>query len=266
MESLAIEDLALLLVEPSTSQAKIILNRLHEQGVDKVEISRSGQETLQLLSSFVPDLVISSMYLPDMTAVQLLTKIRNDPSLHQLPFLLVSSESHIELLDPVRQAGVVAILPKPFDSKDLTRALRTTLQYLDPEEIQLETYDIENLRILLVDDSRMARKHIHRVLNDMGIENITEAKDGKEAAEILSQQEFDLIITDYNMPEMDGRELTCFIRRELNNPFLPIIMVTSEQNTASLSSVQQAGVSAICDKPFEPQNVKELLYRCLEES
>lgn len=264
LDNLSVEDLALLVIEPSTTQAKIIVDRLRSQGVNKIELTHNGQEALQWLEHYVPDLIVSSMYLPDMTAVKLLTQLRENPKFNTLPFMLVSSETRVQELDPIRQAGVVGILPKPFDNQDLERALKTTLQYLEPQELELDNYDIEELRVLLVDDSRLARRHIQRVLNDMGIINITEAEDGKKAAEIMERETFDLVITDYNMPVMDGKALTDFIRNQLNNPYMPIIMVTSEQNNTQLAAVQQAGVSAICDKPFEPGFVKSLLYRCLE--
>lgn len=264
MTTLTVEDLALLLIEPSNTQAKIIVDRLHSQGVNKIELAENGREALLRLKQYVPDLIVSSMYLPDITAVELLSQLRENPQLTTLPFMLISSETRIQELDPIRQAGVVAMLPKPFDNQDLERALKTTLQYLEPQELELDNYDIEELRVLLVDDSRLARRHIQRVLNNMGIINVTEAENGKKAAAIMSRETFDLVITDYNMPVMDGKALTDFIRNQLNNPYLPIIMVTSEQNNTQLAAVQQAGISAICDKPFEPGYVKSLLYRCLE--
>ena len=264
MHQLDIEDLSILLIEPSTTQAKIIQDQLRGQGVEKIDLAATGQDGLTLLDHYMPDLVISSMYLPDMTAVDLLTQLRSQSRYHHLPFMLVSSETRLEQLEPIRQAGVVAILPKPFEFSDLHRALKATLQFLEPSEIELENYEVDQLRVLLVDDSRLARRHIKRVLNDLGIEKITEANDGREAVEILYNQDFDLVITDYNMPEMDGRDLTDFIRNNLGNPFLPVILVTSEHNEARLNAVQQAGVSAICDKPFEPAHIRNLLYQCLE--
>ena len=66
------------------------------------------------------------------------------------------------------------------------------------------------------------------------------------------------------MPEMDGHELTRYIRDEMGDVILPILMATTENNQARLGNVQQAGVSAILDKPFEPQTIREMLYRVLE--
>ncbi|MFW5444575.1 MAG: response regulator [Methylococcaceae bacterium] len=263
-----IADLSILLVEPSKTQSKVITNHLNSEGIDHIECASTGAETQEILSKHEPDLIISSMYLPDMTATDLVKQIKLSETLKDIPFMLISSETRLDALDPIRQAGVVAILPKPFNHADLKRALRTTIDFIDPEEISLAHYDIESLRVLVVDDSLLARKHIIRVLSNMGIVQITEAKDGKQGIEIFGQSEeaFDLIVTDYNMPEMDGRELIEYIRTELDNAFIPILMVTSEENETRLNNIQQAGVSGICDKPFEPQIVKEMLFRVLDDA
>lgn len=262
-----ISDLSILLIEPSRTQLKVIKNHLIEEGIVTIDCATSGEEALEEISGYQPDLIISSMYLADMTAVDLLEKIKSTDEVKNIPFMLISSEMRLSVLDPVRQAGVVAILPKPFNHDDLKRALRTTIEYLDPQELSLESFDVEDIRVLVVDDSSMARKHIIRVLNGMGIVKIAQAKDGREGVDIFSQVEdaFDLIVTDLNMPEMDGIELTEAIRNELDNPYIPILMVTSEHNEARLNNVHQAGVTGIFDKPFNPQTVKEVLKRVLDE-
>lgn len=266
MHAINICDLAILLVEPSKTQLKAIIQHLREEGVSNIEGVATGAEALHLLQTHRPDLIISSLYLPDMTAIELVEQIKHDEKLSDIPFMLVSSETNFKVLDNIRQAGVVAILSKPFESRDLKNALRATLEFIDPQEIDLAHYDIENVRVMVVDDSKLARKHMMRVLNNMGMTQITEACDGKQAAErfAASQEAFDLIITDLNMPNMDGAELIRFIREDLKNAIVPILMVTSEQNETRLNNIQKSGLSAICDKPFDPQTVKEMLYRILE--
>jgi two-component system chemotaxis response regulator CheY len=209
--------------------------------------------------------VISAMYLPDMTATELLSSIRRLDTLENTHFMLISSESNIEALEPLRQSGVVAILPKPFDHANLQRAIRTTLQHIDPTEIELQNYEVEQLEVLLVDDSLVSRNHLFRVFQNMGINQIYQAGNGIEAIEMLKQQSFDLVVTDLNMPKMDGQALVEHIRSEMGNTFVPILVVTSEQNQTRLGQVEQAGVSAILDKPFEPESIREILYRVLDE-
>lgn len=260
-----LSDLSILLIEPSTMQRKLILSHLKEAGISNVDGIATGNQALESIGKYPPDLIISAMYLPDMTATDLLNIIRNTDSLHDINFMLISSETNLALLEPIRQAGVVAILPKPFDHADLRRALRTTIDYIDPKEMELENYDVAELNVLVVDDSLTARNHIKRVLTSLGIQNIETANDGAEAAQILNHCSFDLIVTDLNMPEMDGQELTEFVRNEMGNSYVPILLVTSEHDEARLSNVQQAGVSAIVDKPFEPQSIREIIYRVLDD-
>ena len=265
MSSMNMSELSILLIEPSSTQRKIILSHLQKEGVANIDGVATGEEAMDVISHYPPDLVISAMYLPDTTATDLLEKIRQTESIKDINFMLVSSETNIQALEPIRQAGVVAILPKPFVHEDLRRALRTTVDYIDPEEIELENYDVAELRVLVVDDSLTARNHIKRVLANLGIQQIETANNGVEAAQILSSTEFDLIVTDLNMPEMDGQQLTEFVRNEMGNTYIPILMVTSEHDEARLGKVQQVGVSAIIDKPFEPQAVREILFRVLDE-
>ena len=259
--SFNISDLYILLIEPSTTQRKYIIQHLEEAGIGAITGVVSGQEALESMQKDLPDLVISTMYFSDMTGIELVTKMRETPNTEAVPFMLISSESSFKMLEPIRQAGVIAILPKPFTDEDLNRALLSSVAYIEPGELDLELYEVDNLHVLVVDDSNLSRKYICNVITEMGIsrDNIVLAEDGKDALNKFSQQEFDLVITDLNMPIMDGNELIEHIRNESAHPYVPIMMVTSESNNARLEHVQQAGVSAICDKPFEPAHVKQLL-------
>ena len=100
----------------------------------------------------------------------------------------------------------------------------------------------------------------------MGLKKITEAENGAMALTHIKDAEFDLVVTDYNMPEMDGRELSEFIRYNPETAHIPIIMVTSEsQDSVHMANIQQTGVNALCDKPFEPTEVRAMLAALLGE-
>ncbi len=265
MSSLNVNDLSILLVEPSSTQRKIILACLEDASVGNVQEANSGKEAIQLMHGFAPDLVISAMYFEDMTSTDLAKLMRDNEKLDSVPFMLISSEEKDDTLDPLKQLGVIAILPKPFDILDLKTALNATVAYLEPEELDFTQFNIEDLEVLLVDDSRSARRYIKKILSDMGLCKITEAEDGTEAIPLIQSKTFDLIVTDYNMPKMDGGKLLKYIREESAQPYVPVLMVTSESNTARLNAIKQAGVSALCDKPFDVNNVKVLLHNILME-
>ncbi|WP_207061147.1 response regulator [Motiliproteus sp. SC1-56] len=263
MSRISVSELAILIVEPSVFQQKVITQELAEAGCRQVDCADTIETALDFMRRYSPDLVISAMYLDDGDGVQLIGQMRSDSHLEEIPFMLVSSERRVHRLDPIRQAGSVAILPKPFKHDDLEKALNATLHFVDPSEIELSAYDVDSLQVLVVDDSEFSRKHISRALESVGITQVVLAENGTQALEAIEENEFDLIFTDFNMPEMDGEELTQHIRTHSNQPSVPILLITSEQNETRLSGVQQAGVNAICNKPFSPEEMKALIKSLL---
>ncbi|MCW8884873.1 MAG: response regulator [Motiliproteus sp.] len=263
MPSLEISELSILIVEPSSFQQKVIRQELEQSGCNEIDTAKSIEEALVHLERYSADLVVSAMYLPDGDGVELVSQMRSSEALGEIPFMLISSEQRPDHIDPIKQAGSVAILPKPFCHADLEKALEATLAFIDPEELNLDSYNVEALQVLVVDDSDFSLKHIARALENIGVQKIIMAHDGKEALAKIEEYEFDLIFTDFNMPNMDGEQLTQHIREHSSQPYVPILMVTSEQNETRLNGVKRAGVNAICDKPFSPDHMKSLMVNLL---
>lgn len=259
----SLADLRILLLEPSQMQAHLVEKMLGNLGAGSVQRINSGTETLSALrDNWQNTLVISCLYLPDMSGTDLVIAMRSNSLLESVPFILISSETRPNVLDPVRQSGACSILTKPFTEQQLARAVFAAADYLNPPT-DLDTADFERLRVLLVDDSTAARKHMRRLLGELGITRITEAINGKEAVDRLQETMVDLVITDYNMPEMDGHALTEYIRTQSWQNNVPILMVTSEQNMGRLAAVERAGVSLICDKPFEGTTIRLLISEAI---
>jgi len=265
MGNLSPSELSILLVEPSDTQRKIITARLAQEGISNIQTAANLTQALAIISRHHPDLVASAMHFDDGTALDLLKILKETEAYCDIQFMLVSSECRREQLEVYRQSGVVSILPKPFSSEHLGAALNATIDLLSHDELDLDHFDVHNIRVLVVDDSRMARNIIRRTITNLGLKLITEATDGAEAIELMKSNMYDLVITDYNMPNADGLALTQFIRQDSQQSHIPILMVSSEANDAHLSNVSQAGVNALCDKPFEPQLVKQLLYSLLDD-
>jgi two-component system chemotaxis response regulator CheY len=265
MPKIDLEQLLVLVVEPSPTQRRIICRALESNGIRSTDQCESGAAALSRFTEDPPDLVISSLYLPDMSGTDLVHRIRESAQFADTPFMLISSETRFRYLDPIRQAGAVGILPKPFSDSELRTALGATLDLLDDVTDHLADLDTDALKVLVVDDSRMARNHITRVLGTLGIASIDQAEDGVEALEMIEQHYYDFIVTDYNMPRMDGRELVDHIRQGSAHASIPVLMVTSESNENRLAAVQRSGVSAICDKPFEPATVRTLVRQMITE-
>ena len=254
-----LSSMSIILVEPSVTQQKIIKEQINSLDVYSIDIVETGGAALEMMKIEKPELVISSMYLPDMLGTDLLYTIRKNPALTETAFLLISSETNIQKLEPIRQGGAIAILPKPFDSKDLRCALHSTLDYYSDEPIEFDAFESGSLNVLIVDDSLTSRNHIKLILNKMGITSLTMAEDGQEAIYLIRDNFYDLIVTDYHMPHVDGEALINHVRNESQQASVPILMITSEQNESRLKSVRQSGVSAMCDKPFEPRLIRSMI-------
>ncbi|MDR1424066.1 MAG: response regulator [Azoarcus sp.] len=262
MAEISLSNLKIQLVEPSTMQAEVVRRMLEEMGVHQISRSDSAGAALAKMRTLRPDAVISALYLPDMAGTELVAAMREDEDLEWLPFILISSETRPQVLNPVRQSGACCIIAKPFTAAQMQRALHAVVDQLAGIE-QISGDDVDHLKVLLVDDSAMSRRHIRHLLEGMGIEHVLEAENGREALPLLAETMFDLILTDYNMPEMDGRALVEYVRTQSWQTEVPILMLTSENNEGRLAAVEKAGVSAICDKPFDGGNIRTLIANAL---
>ncbi len=113
------------------------------------------------------------------------------------------------------------------------------------------------MKVLVADDSGIMRKIIIRSLNSVGVTDIAEAADGQEAIAVFKANAIDLILTDWNMPNMSGLELVEAIRATGSN--VPIILVTTEAQKTQVIAAIQAGVNDYLTKPFESDDLRAKL-------
>ena len=116
-------------------------------------------------------------------------------------------------------------------------------------------YNLENLRVLVCDDSRQIRSLITSFLNGFGVKSIEDAHDADEAFNRMVEFDPDLIITDWNMPPTDGLEFVKKVRlsEESPNPYVPIIMLTGYTELYRVKQARDAGISAFLAKPLSAQ-------------
>ncbi len=118
-----------------------------------------------------------------------------------------------------------------------------------------------DIKILVVDDMSTMRRVIKSILNQLGYSNIDEAENGKDALSKLSSSHYDFVLTDWNMPEMDGLELVKAIRQDPNLKDLPILMVTAEAKKENVLEALKAGVNNYIVKPFTAEILKEKIEK-----
>ena len=120
--------------------------------------------------------------------------------------------------------------------------------------------------VLVVDDSAAIRKILQRVLRQTGmaIRTIFEAGDGQEALEVLKKQNLDLVLTDINMPRMDGLQLLGAMKTSQEWRSIPVVMITTEGGETKVGEAVKLGAAGYVRKPFTADQIKEKLVGILE--
>lgn len=117
--------------------------------------------------------------------------------------------------------------------------------------------------ILLVEDSATTRALIRAVIDEMGDFTTIEAASGFEALKLLPTQEFDLIITDINMPDINGLELISFLKNNPQYSHLPLIIVTTERSEEDRKRGMALGAAAYITKPFKADELQEVIKKAI---
>ncbi|GGB49998.1 response regulator [Shewanella inventionis] len=120
------------------------------------------------------------------------------------------------------------------------------------------------MKILIVDDFSTMRRIIKNLLRDLGFNNTQEADDGSTALPMLQKGDFDFVVTDWNMPGMQGIDLLKAIRADDSLKHLPVLMVTAEAKREQIIAAAQAGVNGYVVKPFTAATLKEKLDKIFE--
>ena len=120
--------------------------------------------------------------------------------------------------------------------------------------------------VLVVDDSAAIRKILQRVLRQTGmaIHTIHEAGDGQEALTLLGTQTVDLILSDINMPKMDGLQMLAAIKASARWRHIPVVMITTEGGETKVAEAVKLGAAGYVRKPFTADQIKEKLAGIIE--
>ena len=122
----------------------------------------------------------------------------------------------------------------------------------------------KDMKILIVDDFSTMRRIIKNLLRDLGFTNTVEADDGTTALPILNAGGIDFLVTDWNMPGMQGIDLLKHVRADEKLSTLPVLMVTAEQKREQIIEAAQAGVNGYIVKPFTAATLKEKIDKIFE--
>lgn len=248
-----------LVVEPSRVQASIIKGYLQDQGLEVVGTAASGKDAIAAVLALRPRAVISAMHLPDINGVALAEQIRAEIQVDAPGFVLITSETDDAGSGELKQLSRVQTLVKPFSASQLIETLNQVTGVSVALSPSAGKVDRSRLKVLIVDDSGTARMRVQMVLQELGFQHFLEDPDGAHAIATAARESCDLIVTDYNMPLMDGRALVSYLKQNPATSAIPILMVTTETEPRVLDPVRRLGVVAIIEKAFPAAVVGPLL-------
>ena len=233
----------ILVVDDSTIVLKAIEKELSDPKFELTKVSDSV-EALGLIYTGEFDLVTLDINMPEIDGYEFCKTIREskDKKVSQVPIIFVTADDTLEGRIKGFEAGGTDFITKSFAKGELSSLIKSIL---NPEAIY------KSCNVLIVDDSDLVRQVVKKSLLDLGV-NVFEASDGNEAYNFLKKhlEEIDLIITDHDMPIMDGRELCTKARTELGLIETPILFLTAESDDEKKIQMFKAGASDYLKKPF----------------
>ena len=123
----------------------------------------------------------------------------------------------------------------------------------------------KGMKILVVDDFPTMRRIVRNLLKELGYSNVDEAEDGMAGLARLRSGKYDFVISDWNMPNLDGLAMLKEIRADASLTHLPVLMVTAESKKENIIAAAQAGASGCVVKPFTAVTLDEKLNKILEK-
>ena len=252
-----IKQKTILVVDDSSVIRKIIRKELKDSDY-LIADAADGESALRLATQSRVDLVTLDIEMPGMDGFETCQKLHSVQNARffshikngKVPVIFVTGKDNLEDRKKGFKLGAADFITKPFARGDLLLAVNKILKH---------DSRLEGLSALIVDVSATARSIISGVLEREGLK-VIEAEDGVQAFEIISSRmtEIDMVITDFNMPRMQGIDLCRKIREELKMMDMPIILLTDMSDRSRVLEVFQAGGTDYLVKPFVKE---ELLAR-----
>ena len=231
---------------------------LEEAGYDVVS-AHDGEEALLLCDERAPDLVITDVEMPKLDGYAVCKAIKEAPRPAPIPVIICSALGEAQDLERGFDAGADDYLVKPAVPDELVSRIRALVSTFGLESGARE-------RILVADDSPAIRHLIADSLVRQGFAVIT-AEDGQEALDraLDPNGDFDMVITDYDMPRMTGFELVHALKRDPRTRDLPTMMLTARDTRRDQAQMRAAGLTSYLVKPFSVDKCVAMVERVLAE-
>lgn len=256
--------------------ARFILQEMLESMTFRVEAVSSGEAALWAVSQAARandpfGVVLLDWHMPGMDGIETGRRIQREQLTNAPRMLMVTAHGRDEIMHRASEAGFAGFLTKPVQPSLLLDAILSALQRTEPpmaaKAESAQTTQFVGASVLLVEDHEINRQVASELLQKMGI-NVTVACNGKESLEKLRSQDFDLVLMDIQMPEMDGFTATGEIRKmdKAGLGSLPIIAMTAHAMSGDREKSLQAGMNDHLNKPIDPDELLRAMSRWLPAS
>ncbi|MFA5263852.1 MAG: response regulator transcription factor [Opitutaceae bacterium] len=241
----------------------------NESGVEIVE-TRDGQETLDILcDGSTPDLCLIDIRMPRLDGLELMKRIRREPSLRHLHVVITSSNRDRNIIIALAQLNISGYLLKPYDSAKVLGIIRPLIGTVVAQKAAVQASPMMNLlskTLLIVDDDKEIREMLNTVAKmEPGWETV-EAENGEEALLLLRQGlKPTLCFCDLLMPKMDGYAFVRRVREDSVLRSLPIAIISSEPTVASVRQLAELKISGFIIKPFDLSKVRAIMRQTIKE-
>ncbi len=246
--------LRILIVDDSSSTRKGLKEVLGPLEAEITEAA-NGHEGLNIALDGNIDLVITDIDMPHMNGMEMCQALKHDPTTRGIPVIIVSAFDSNHDIDQGFQAGAAAYLSK--------RDARTYLFETIEKVLSKSTFTHKQL-ILVVEDSRHVSRLVEEGLAQAGFQVIT-AKHGKEALDVLATKCPDLILSDLDMPEMDGFQLCEAVHADQKLASIPFVVMSTMSGRGQMKRIIQQGAAGYIVKPFNIDELVILLERLLSD-
>lgn len=244
----------ILVIDDSRSVRKSLERKLGELGAS-VHTAGNGEEGFEKAVSIPLDLVIADVKMPGMDGFTLCGRLKKHPATRSVPVIILSTCDSDDHISKGFSVGAAAYVVKQQANRDLIPRVK---------EVLSRTSLLRDRLLLLVDDSRAIRDTLGESLQQAGFMVIT-AEDGQAALDILAEYTPDIILSDINMPRLDGAGLCEAVRRLEHLSDVPFVAMSTESDRRVMREMVQHGASAYLIKPFNPEQLVILAERLLSD-
>ena len=262
--------MSVLIVDDNATNRRILREMLSRWEMRPHEAEGGTQALVQLISAHTAGnpyrLVLTDMHMPSMDGFTLVEQVRQVPGLSTIAIMMLTSAGHLGDAERCKKLGITSYLLKPVRKWELLNSILKIVGEADSIRPRTETVQDHGapsstpLHILLAEDNRVNQRVAVRVLEKMG-HSVVLANNGKEALSTLATQQFDLVLMDLQMPEMDGLTATKQIREQeiQTQAHLPIIAMTAHALKGDRERCLEGGMDGYVSKPINVKDLKDAI-------